>query len=93
MACADCFRGNIHEGTPKGEETTIHGLATYVARPPQGSAVSRGIIVIIPDAFGWKFGNNRLLADSYAEKGGYTVYLPDFMDGKVWTRCGMSLDV
>ncbi|OAA59395.1 Dienelactone hydrolase [Cordyceps fumosorosea ARSEF 2679] len=80
MACADCFRGNIHEGTPKGEVSHVHGLPTYISRPPSGTA-SRGIVVIIPDAFGWEFGNNRLLADNYARKGGFTVYLPDFMNG------------
>ncbi|OAA46578.1 Dienelactone hydrolase [Beauveria brongniartii RCEF 3172] len=80
MACADCFRGNIHEGQPKGEVGNVHGLDTYISRPPKGTQ-SRGIVVIIPDAFGWKFGNNRLLADNYAEKGNFTVYLPDFMNG------------
>ncbi|KAK8144563.1 hypothetical protein G3M48_005650 [Beauveria asiatica] len=79
MACADCFRGNIHEGQPKGEVGNVHGLDTYISRPPKGTQ-SRGIVVIIPDAFGWKFGNNRLLADNYAEKGDFTVYLPDFMN-------------
>ena len=38
-------------------------------------------MVIIPDLFGWKLNNSRVLADRYAERGGYTVYLPDFMDG------------
>lgn len=80
MACADCFRGSIHEGQPKGEIGNVHGLPTYISRPPKGTP-SRGVVVIIPDAFGWKFGNNRLLADTYVEKGGYTVYLPDFMNG------------
>ncbi|KAJ6787053.1 hypothetical protein PWT90_03192 [Aphanocladium album] len=80
MACADCFRGEIHEGQPKGEVGNVHGLPTYISRPPEGTQ-SRGIVVIIPDAFGWEFGNNRLLADTYAEKGGFTVYLPDFMNG------------
>lgn len=41
----------------------------------------RGIIIIVPDAFGWEFVNNRILADNYAEKGKYLVYLPDFMNG------------
>jgi dienelactone hydrolase len=77
MACPDCFTGHVHLGTPTGEETTLHGLRTYVAAP-QGAA--KGVIVYIPDAFGWQFVNNRLLADSYA-KGGFLVYLPDFMSG------------
>jgi dienelactone hydrolase len=70
--------GIINEGIPKGTETIIHGLPTYVARP-QGRA--KGLVVIVPDAFGWDFSNGRVLADSYAEKGGFLVYLPDFMNG------------
>jgi hypothetical protein len=31
--------------------------------------------------FGWVFVNNKLLADHYADKGDYRVYLPDFMAG------------
>lgn len=56
-------------------------METYVARPPNGMK-AKGIIVILPDAFGLPFVNNKLLADHYAEKGQYLAYLPDFMDGK-----------
>lgn len=41
----------------------------------------KGIIVIVPDAFGLPFANNKLLADHYAAGGDYLIYLPDFMDG------------
>lgn len=61
-------------------------MNTYVAEPLNAESV-KGIIVIIPDAFGWEFPNGRLLADRYAEKGSYKVYLPDFMDGKFWSQC------
>jgi dienelactone hydrolase len=80
MSCPDCFRGGISPGTPTGTEETIHGLPTYVARPPEG-VTPRGIIVFVPDAFGWVFVNNRVLCDAYANKGSYIVYLPDFMNG------------
>jgi hypothetical protein len=40
-----------------------------------------GIIIIVSDAFGMPFINNKLLADHYASQGQYLVYLPDFMDG------------
>ena len=33
MACADCFTGHVHLGTPTGEATTLHGIRTYVAAP------------------------------------------------------------
>lgn len=80
LPCKDCASGVLHEGTPAGREETIHGLKTYVTDPPSG-VVAKGIVVIIPDLFGWTLNNSRVLADRYAERGGYTVYLPDFMDG------------
>ena len=80
MACADCFKGHVHDGTIKGREIKLHGLDVYVSEPPADRAV-KGIIVMIPDAFGWDFINNRLVADNYAAKGSFKVYLPDFMNG------------
>ena len=80
MSCPDCFKGNVHEGTPNGSLTKVHGLDTYVSEPAEGKPV-KGIVIIIPDAFGVEFINNKLLADNLAEKGDYKVYLPDFMKG------------
>lgn len=82
MACNDCASGHLHEGTPTGRVETVHGLQTYVTSPP-GDEASKGIVVIIPDAFGWNLNNNRILADAYAKRAGVTVYLPDFMNGYV----------
>lgn len=86
MSCPDCFKGTIHEGTPRGKETKFNGRDTYVVEPsndaPSSQAV-KGIVVILSDAFGWKFMNLRILADEIARKGGFRVYLPDFLDGKV----------
>lgn len=73
--------GAVHEGQPRGTVTNLHGLDTYVVEPTDGRPV-KGIIVVIPDALGWEFVNTRLIADTYASKGNYKVYLPDFMDGK-----------
>jgi dienelactone hydrolase len=78
--CVDCFSGTVHLGTPTGTTTTIHGLPVYVAKPPD-DVTPKGIIVMIPDAFGWDIVNNRLLSDHYAERGNFLVYLPDFMNG------------
>lgn len=69
---------------PKGNMETIHGRETYVARP---TGQPKGIVIIIPDAFGLPFINNKHLADTYASQGGFLTYLPDFMDGRpapVW---------
>lgn len=76
--CRDCVSGTVHSATPIGTETTIHGLKTYVTRP---EGEPKGLIVIITDAFGWDFVNSRVLADNYAKKGGFLVYIPDFMNG------------
>jgi hypothetical protein len=63
----------------KGKEVKIYGLDAYVTEP---EGPPKGIVVYIPDAFGWKFINNRVLADLYAEKGGYRVYIPEAMAGE-----------
>lgn len=75
-----CATGSLHAGTPKGEVTKLHGLDCYITNPPSGTS-PKGIVVIIPDAFGIALPNNRILADAYAEKIGAQVLLPDFMDG------------
>ncbi len=72
----------MHEGTPVGRVETIHGLPTYVAGTTSETE-PEGIIVIISGAFGWDLLNSRILADAYAKRGNYTVYLPDFMDGNL----------
>ncbi|KAI9891525.1 MAG: hypothetical protein M1814_002648 [Vezdaea aestivalis] len=79
MSCARCFSGAIHEGETTGTESTLHGFDVYVATAP--SEPPKGIIVLIPDAFGWRFFNMRLLADYYASKTGSTVYIPEFQNG------------
>jgi dienelactone hydrolase len=79
MSCPACFQGGVSTSHPTGKETTVHGLATYVAEPEE-NATPKGIIVFITDAFGWDFVNNRVLWDHYA-KGGFLVYCPDFMNG------------
>ncbi|KAH7124671.1 hypothetical protein EDB81DRAFT_951656 [Dactylonectria macrodidyma] len=86
MSCPECFRGAVHAGEPRGQAMRLHGLNAYVTEPTGGRQV-KGIIVIIPDIFGWEFINSRILADHYADKGDYKVILPDFMHGQaipVW---------
>ncbi|PQE25993.1 Dienelactone hydrolase protein [Rutstroemia sp. NJR-2017a BBW] len=79
IACSDCLRGTVQAGTPKGTVSNVHGLPTYTARPESDP---RGVIVLIPDIFGWELANPRLLADTYAREGRYLVYLPEFMNGQ-----------
>ena len=81
MSCPDCFKGSERiDSTPTGKVTTLYGLPTYIAEPSKGRS-AKGIVVIIPDAFGWEFVNNRLMVDEYARTGDFTVFLPDFMNG------------
>lgn len=65
-----CASGSLHTGTPKGKLGIVHGLDCYTAEAPNGSP--KGIIVILPDAFGLPLPNNQILADDYA-KNGFTV--------------------
>ena len=78
-----CATGSLHTGTPTGSEEKLHDRDVYVARPPAGTK-PKGIVVIIPDIFGWTLPNNRILADEFAIKGSYLVYLPDFMHGWIF---------
>jgi len=90
MSCPDCFRGGKTLEHPKGREATVHGLQTYIATPPAGTT-PKGVILFATDAFGWQFPNNRVLADHYASRGGYLVYVPDFMGGRAIPAHGLEL--
>lgn len=81
MSLSDLNCGDRHSSTLQGSIIKVHGLNTYVVEPSKDRR-AKGIIVIVSDAFGLESVNNRLLADAYATKGGYKVYLPDFMLGQ-----------
>ncbi|KAK6430860.1 hypothetical protein LTR95_012977, partial [Oleoguttula sp. CCFEE 5521] len=66
-----CATGSLHTGTPTGRRTKVHGLDCYVADAPSGSP--KGIVVIVPDAFGIELLNNQVLADAYAKEGNFQV--------------------
>ncbi|KAK0726121.1 Alpha/Beta hydrolase protein [Lasiosphaeris hirsuta] len=91
--CKDCFTGTVHSDVAlSGVEAEVQGLPTYVTGPEAG-VTPRGIIVVVPDAFGWTLPNTRALADAYARRVQATVYLPDFMNGHAlpeWTIQGME---
>ncbi|KEF62894.1 uncharacterized protein A1O9_00868 [Exophiala aquamarina CBS 119918] len=81
MACSQCFQGTVKAGTARGSEIDYHGYKAYVVTPSANASTRRAVQVIISDAFGWATPNIRLLADSYADRTGMRVYVPDFMDG------------
>lgn len=70
-----CATGSLHTGTPTGRIEKIHGRDCYVADAPSDSP--KGIVMIIPDAFGIALPNNRILADEYAKKGNFKVVSQD----------------
>lgn len=79
MSCPDCFRGSEHtHSEPTGTIETIHGLRSYVAGGSDPSR-SKSAILYLPDAFGLKLVNNKLLADQYASATGCRVYIPDVL--------------
>jgi hypothetical protein len=79
--CPDCFSGTISTGTPTGTITTIHDVPTYVTSLEDG-VKPKGLVVFIADAFGYTLPNGQVLADQYAKKGQFLVYIPDLMGGK-----------
>ncbi|CAD0088925.1 unnamed protein product [Aureobasidium vineae] len=80
-----CASGSLHTGTPTGAISKLHDLDVYIASPPSNRP-PKGIVVILPDIFGWTLPNTRILADSFAAKGDFLVMLPDFMDGNVFPQ-------
>ncbi|KAK1828019.1 protein AIM2 [Podospora conica] len=87
--CRDCFTGRVLEDAIlTGTEQTVHGLPTYVTGP--GPGASRGIVVILPDAFGYALNNTRALADAYARRVPCTVYVPEFMAGNAVPAWAMT---
>jgi dienelactone hydrolase len=80
-----CASGSLHTGTPTGTVSQLHGLPVYIASPPPNKS-PKGVVVILPDIFGWTLPNTRILADNFAAKGDFLVILPDFMDGNVFPQ-------
>ncbi|KAK1978186.1 dienelactone hydrolase family protein [Colletotrichum cereale] len=90
--CADCFKGALRDDVkPEGIVETIHGLPTYVARPDPGREPA-GVVVILPDAFGWELPNSRALADAYAKRIPAVVLLPDMMNGYALPASAMLMN-
>ncbi|KAI4167692.1 MAG: hypothetical protein LQ343_007011 [Gyalolechia ehrenbergii] len=74
-----CLSGFAWNGTPRGKEEKLGHLDAYIT----GSAESGVAILFLHDIFGWRFPNNRLLADHFAKEVNATVYIPDFFHGEV----------
>ncbi|RAK95325.1 dienelactone hydrolase family protein [Aspergillus ibericus CBS 121593] len=86
-----CIAGHLHSGTPKGEETDIDGILTYVSYPADKS--THNAILFLSDIFGPKLVNSRLIADQFADNG-YLVVMPDlFNDDPVPVDHGKEFDI
>ncbi|CUM62991.1 uncharacterized protein PRCAT00000552001 [Priceomyces carsonii] len=73
-----CTQGNFHEGESMGHYKNLFGLDTYQIGEENGND---RIIVILTDIFGYKFNNNKLIADELAKVGKYHVLVPDLFNG------------
>ncbi|KAL8937524.1 MAG: hypothetical protein Q9211_003645 [Gyalolechia sp. 1 TL-2023] len=74
-----CLSGFAWNGTPQGKEEKLGNHDTYVTGSPDSGVA----ILFLHDIFGWRFANNRLLADHFAQEVNATVYIPDFFHGEV----------
>lgn len=75
-----CVGGHIHSGTPRGTVEEVGGCKTYIAKPSNAADKSKTVI-FLTDIFGYELPNIRLVADEYAEKGGFYVLVPDLFQG------------
>lgn len=71
-----CITGFTWDGQPTGRTGQLGTNDAYITGDNPDVA-----IMVIPDLFGWKFPNIRLLADHYASEANATVYVPDFFGG------------
>ncbi|KAL1898759.1 hypothetical protein Cpir12675_001762 [Ceratocystis pirilliformis] len=87
--CANCTWGSLPKvNNLTGTIETIAGILCYVARPsdigycPYTSVREPiGVIVILPDMFGWEMAQTRALADHYAQRIPAVVVVPDLFNG------------
>ncbi|TIC05092.1 alpha/beta-hydrolase [Wallemia mellicola] len=71
--------GSFSTKTPKGIESTVADHKVYITSPDHSQ--NDVVVVVVPDVFGWKLTNTRVLADGYAKQAGVRVYVPDFFNG------------
>lgn len=74
--CEHCIDLKELPGTPSGSSEKVGGVETYVAKGNQ-----KGSIVIATDIFGVGVTNPKIVADIFAKKTGFTVFVPDIFPG------------
>ncbi|KAL5594646.1 hypothetical protein BROUX41_001565 [Berkeleyomyces rouxiae] len=88
-ACANCTWGSLpNPDFLSGTIETIAGVLCYVARPSDtvccpytANREPIGVVVILPDMFGWEIASTRALADHYAQRIPAVVVVPDLFNG------------
>lgn len=72
---------DIHEGTPQGSFSQLHGLRTYITYPPSDNGKNKiDTIILMTDIYGPDYINTQLVADEWA-KAGFKVVIPDLFVG------------
>lgn len=79
VLCDACVSGGVIPGAPKGITAELAGLKYYLAEG-NGDAKQKAI-VLSTDLFGLGIPNPSIMADEIAEKTGFSVYVPDFLQG------------
>lgn len=74
--CQHCIDLKELPGKPSGTEQKVNGVQTYVAKGSKS-----GSIVMATDIFGVGIPNPKILADTFANKTGFSVYVPDIFPG------------
>ena len=69
-----CVKGFQWDGQPEGKEIPFPTSSNQAYIVGSNSDVA---VMLIPDLFGWKYPNIRLLADHFAKEVPATVYVPD----------------
>lgn len=78
--CADCLKGSLDQGTPRGKDSTIAGFPCYLTQP-SADAANGCAVILATDVFGYQLINARLIADAYADAG-YLCVVPDCFQGE-----------
>ncbi|KAK4054045.1 hypothetical protein OIO90_003690 [Microbotryomycetes sp. JL221] len=83
-----CISGFKHEGTPRGNKTTLGGTPVYQAIP-KGDYDKTKALLFLPDVFGNELNNGLLLADSFADEG-FAAYSIDYLNGDAVPENGLN---
>lgn len=76
ISAGPLFDGTGNVTIPVGTESQISGISIYSA----GHRTDPSAVIVLPDLFGWRNVNTRLICDKIAEAG-FLVIMPDLFDG------------